>query len=171
MIILNLISPEQKKLLKTKQLFLLFRNISGLILFSVIILSITLILTNYSLGLSAEFTLNNPLGMKLNENEIKKINSQLKNIVEIQDKHIYWPEIITPLIKLVPPNIELTNFDIDYNTKMVNISGAAMTRNDYLNLITALENNDNIDNLQTPLENLLSKENINFSLNFTYKFN
>jgi len=169
MIILNLISPEQKKILRIKQLFLLLRNLFGLILFFTIIIAIALILTNYSLSLSYEYnqpTLNN---IAFSEKEVQGINNKLKNVFTVQNQHTYWPPILIDLFNLVPNGVEINNLTIDKNTQVVKIGGLAKNRNDYLQLITSLQNNQQVKDLNSPLENLLSKEDIDFNLTFIYQ--
>lgn len=171
MITLNLISPEQKKILKIKQIFLLLRNLTGLILFFTITMAILLILTFHSLSLDAEFNQNPYFNLTYTEKDIRDINNRLKNIYQIQIQHLFWPEVIIPLVKIIPNNVEIKNLDIDKNNQLVKLEGIAKTRNDYLSLITALETEPKIKDLNSPFENLLKKENINFNLTFVYQFN
>lgn len=169
MITLNLIPPEQKKLLKVKRLFLLLRNLSGLILFFTIIIAIILTLINYSLTLSSELSQLNQKNLTFDEKGIKEINSKLKNINDIQTQHLYWPTTLRSIIEMIPTGVELKNLEID-STQLVKIEGVARTRNDYLNMLTALNNSEKIKDLESPLENLYSKENINFNLTLKYQF-
>lgn len=171
MITLNLISPEQKKILKIKQFFLLLRNLISLILFFTLIISIILILTHHYLSVDAAFNQNPYINLTYTEKDIQEINNQLKYFVDIQTSHIFWPEIIIPLVDLIPDNVEIKNLEIDGPRQLVKLQGIAKTRNDYLALINALETEPKIKDLKSPLENLLSKENINFNLSFIYQDN
>ncbi len=171
MITLNLISPEQKSFLKIKQLSLFLRNLTAAILTFIIIISIVLVLTNNSLDLAYNLYKNTPDIFTASSKNATEINKKLKSISTVQNQHTVWSKILISLLNLIPNNIELKNFKIDKTTQVVVIEGTAKTRNDYLNLITALQNSKNIKDLKSPLENLLSKENINFSLSFIYQFN
>lgn len=171
MINLNLISPEQKKLLKTKRIYLLFKNLSSVILVFTIIISVALIFTYNSLDIFYNLNPYTKDSMSLDEQEINTINNQLNNIVTIQNRFTLWSKIIITITNLIPENIKVDNLEINKKTKKVRIDGFAETRNDYLDLINSLEQDENLSDLKSPLENLLSKEDINFSISFTYQFN
>jgi Tfp pilus assembly protein PilN len=171
MISLNLISPEQKKSLKTKRAYLLLKNLSSVILILTVLISIILILTYNSLDIEYNLSPNTKNSMDLDEKEIQMINDQLKDIITIQNQSLVWSNILISITSLIPEGIEINSLEIDKTTQLVKISGLAKARNDYLNLISALKNADNLENIQSPIKNLLSKEDINFTLSFTYKFN
>lgn len=171
MITLNLISPEQKNLLKIKQLYIFLRNLSGAFLAFVTIIATILILCNYTLSLKYDLNQNDKSGLTIEEKNVQELNKKIKNVNTVQNQYTVWSTIIVSILNLIPPNIELKNFEIDKTAQVVKIDGTAKTRNDYLNLITALENSKKFNNIKSPLENLLSKENINFSLSLIYQFN
>ena len=168
MIKLNLISPEQKRLIKTKQTYLLIKNISGLFLVLVIIISILLILTYNSLNILYNLNPNTKASLNFDEQEIEKINSELSGIEMMQTNFTVWSDIILVLTQQIPENIQIKSLEIDNKETKVELSGFAEYRDDYLNMINTLKSNERVSNLKSPLENLLSKEDINFSITFNY---
>lgn len=171
MITLNLISPEQKKLLKTKQIYLLFKNLCSLILVFIIIVSIVLMFSFNSLEVLYGLNPGTQNSMGLDEKEVQAINNQLNNIVQIQNQFIVWSDALIDITNLIPEGIEVDNLEINKITNNVKIDGFAKTRDEYLNLINSLKSNENLTKLKSPLENILSKEDITFSISFTYKLN
>ncbi|MDD2807067.1 MAG: PilN domain-containing protein [Patescibacteria group bacterium] len=166
MIGLNLIPPEKKKEVRLMQLYVGIKNlIISLLLLSIIVavilLFVKMTLQNNFDKVVAETTLTTKYINTFN-NDIKKFNQLLGTVDNIQKNYIPWSTFIAKFSKLIPPNITLQSINI--KDSKVLITGRAKTREDLLNLKNNLESSTFFSNSQIPLEDLLKKENINFSL-------
>lgn len=92
----------------------------------------------------------------------EKISIANKKIIRVNDKLIYWTEIMEELTKLVPSDIHLTGFHYESKRNEIHLSGWAPTRDKFLSFQEALEKNSLFDGVEVPLSNLLKQENINF---------
>jgi hypothetical protein len=170
MITLNLISPQQKNFLKVRRIYLYFRNLCGMILTYTILIAIIAIIAKNSLNILA-INYENQNYLDIKEKEIKKINTQLAGVLAIQGQFTPWSKMLLDIFRLIPANIQIIDLEINKKNQTIKIQGIAKTRNDYLNLLTTLENSPMIKEFDRPVENLLSKEFINFNLILPYQYN
>ena len=79
-----------------------------------------------------------------------------------QREFVPWTLFIAELSKFTPPAISI--FNVNINSDNVTISGFATTRDALLEFQQALKDSNLFVESDVPLENLLTKENINFNI-------
>jgi len=166
MITLNLLPPQIKKEAHLLQLYLSLKNAIVLILFFTILAAISLLLAKLTLQEQFnrtvnETTLTTQYG-NIFSNDIKSVNHQLTEVTKIQKEFIPWTLFIAELSKFTPPTISI--FNVNINSNSVTISGFATTRDALLEFQQALKDSNLFVESDVPLENLLTKENINFNI-------
>jgi Tfp pilus assembly protein PilN len=166
MISLNLLPSQKKQEIQTIEIFSLLKNLIILILFITIIIAILLLLAKLSLqNFFNDVVDNNTLttrNIKIYNEDINDFNQKLNAVEKIQADYLRWSQIIIALTQLIPNNTVVT--DLTINKEKIVILGLAKNRQDLLNLKNNLENSDILKNVVIPLENLLQKENISFSI-------
>ncbi|MFH1366711.1 MAG: hypothetical protein ABIH38_01835 [Patescibacteria group bacterium] len=171
MMSLNLLSPEKKKKLKEKKTLFAFRYISY---FCAIFLIINLLLfygtklyLNHKLDSIkdevSQATANLPSnqGTSLN-NAIQEINKNIILLADIQSDYVKWSNYLTDFTALIPANILLNQLSLNQESKEIQINGHADQRDDFLVLKANLENTKIISDLNSPISNLIKKEDIDF---------
>ncbi len=174
-ILLNLLPEEEKNLVQTRlrsrfllwQLFLLF--LLEMFYFTILI-GMYLILdfqfrsleslgTNQNVPVSVQ-------GEKLNqyEKKFRDTNEQVLTIGKIERSHFHFTQIFLLLDTLLPPGVTVSAL----NTKeyVVSLSGKATTREDLLLLDERLKGSECITDVNIPLSNLFSQQDIDFQIDF-----
>lgn len=176
MIDLNLLSPERKKKLKEEKIVFLLRVVSyTLVVFFIISLGLfygTQIYLDQKLDKINQqitsFESNAANGNQSNFSAtIKEINERIKKINGIQNNFIKWSSYLTEFTALIPENITLKEITINRETSVIQLSGRAPLRDDFLALESNLRNSALLKEIQSPISNLIKKEEIDFSLSAT----
>ena len=168
MIVINLLSPSQKKELKIKRLYIAIKELVMLILLFTSIIAILL--------LSSKYILDNRLAKLIEKNayaiqqnmevvrKIKSINEKIKIVDKIQLNFKQWSEFLFSLNDSTPENISYEIIRINYEDATIELKGIAKTRNDLTKLEDNLKNSNVLENVNLPLQSLLPKENNKFSI-------
>jgi type IV pilus assembly protein PilM len=163
---LNLIPPEKKKDLELTQLFFIIRNIIGIIFivtsFSAIILLTSKIVLNDVFIKTVEQTTLTTKYAKLFNHEIKNFNIKVQTVEMIENDYIPWKDFLIDFTKLIPRQTILDSAEI-YKDRIL-IAGQAPTRADLLELKANFEKSPYFSEVNVPLENLLKRENIRFTI-------
>lgn len=165
-ITLNLLSPSQKEYLRYEHAYVHVRTVMWLMLaFSIIISSLLLaarlmLQDNYATVLTTT-TLVNEKNRTL-DHEISEFNKSLKEVEAIQAHFVKWSTIVLEINRAIPPNVEITYLNLEQNTRLFNLSGKALTREDFLALKANLAALPYFEELSSPLTNLLLKKNVTF---------
>ena len=102
--------------------------------------------------------------IKKYESKFLDINNQLAAIAKVDKDQLYWSELFLRLNRATPDHIEITTLSTkDYAVFLV---GKAATREDLLAYKEKLVGEGCFSNVILPLSNLVSKENIDFQLDF-----
>lgn len=168
MITLNLIPPLQKKELRLLRVFIVIKNVIIYLLLyvtvaAIILLCAKLILQNNFNQVVADYNLNNRTGQLLGQ-EIKQFNQKLINIQTIQADYTAWSEFLISVNELLPNDVVLYNITLDKQTKEIQISGRAKTRQALLDYQQKLNASAYLEKVEIPLSTLLEKENIDFTI-------
>ncbi|MFA5029252.1 MAG: PilN domain-containing protein [Patescibacteria group bacterium] len=168
MITLNLLSPKQKKELKTKRIYLALKELLMLFLLFTALIAILLIVSRYFLEqqLASLITRNInaiQISQKTNE-EVVLINKKINNVYKIQKNFQKWSDFLTNLSKLTPAGVSYNLVKIYQQNSQLEIQGIAKTRNDLLELKKNLEADERFYDIDLPLNNLLVKENNSFTI-------
>lgn len=148
------------------QLYIGIKNlIISLLLLSIIIAMILLFvkmtLQNNFDRVVAETTLTTKYITGFN-NDIKKFNQLLGTVDNIQKNYVRWSDFIARTSNLIPQNITLQSLNV--KDGKILITGKAASRADLLSFKNQLESSEIYSNVEIPLEDLLRKDNITFSL-------
>lgn len=173
MINLNLISPKLQSSLKTKTIYYTFERYFGILIFMLIVFSSGLIPLTQSVQtinarLENEKRQKTTLQQGLTK-EITSFNSQVNALAEIKNLDYDWLNLIQKLSQIVPANIEIKNFEAGHSQKSFRLVGFAKTREDYLILKENLEKSQLFKNLDSPISDILKKENLNFTINGNFE--
>jgi hypothetical protein len=164
---------RRKKLIRKRnfrvimeQEFLLFFPIA---VFVIILANVYLLLKiqKENIALSGEQQSSQGKYQELNEyeNEITRANKDVENIRRIQKEHLSWSGVFSEFEKIVPQGISVEEMSTkDYKIFVV---GKAATRENLVKLKEGLEVGKCFSEANMPLSNLVSKENIEFQLDFS----
>lgn len=177
-IYLDLLPEEKKEEIKKKKNFMLVIHYE--LLFSVPILAFFVILLtiNFSLkiraqGMSDSFSSGEYQEeykeLKIYEDNFEKINSKTLSILNIQKNHLNWTSAFYKINKIVPDSIYLS--DLATSDYRISLIGKAKTREDLLKFQENIKSEECFSNIEVPLSNLVSKENVEFQVNFDIKEN
>lgn len=168
MLSLNLISRELKKEINLKRVSAVIKKMSAILivaaaLFAIILSTAKIILRNNlnqaleraNLVADAE----NPYIAK-----IKNINSKIIAAQSIQNDYIPWTLTLENLTNLTPRGITYSYLKIDKIGGQASLRGLADMRENLLELKNNLNNSNLFSEVKSPMENILQKENINFSI-------
>ncbi|MFA5070073.1 MAG: hypothetical protein WC528_02225 [Patescibacteria group bacterium] len=168
---LNLLSPEKKKKLKEKETLFKFRYVAyfcavfliiNFLLFYGARLYLDYKLTHLKNEVSQQ-TANLPTSQgKSLDTTIEQINKDLVLISGIQSDYVKWSNYVADFTALVPTNISLTEIAINQESKEIVVSGQALTRDNFLVFKANLENTEILSDLNSPISNLVKKEDISF---------
>jgi Tfp pilus assembly protein PilN len=101
------------------------------------------------------------------ENKFSEINAKLGKISSISVGQLYWSRIFSRLNRLVPDNVGITGLSTkDYS---IFLSGKAKTREDLLLLKDRLSQDECFEDINLPLANLVSKDDVVFQLDLGIK--
>lgn len=177
-IYLDLLPEERKEEIKRKKLF--FQVIRQEMLFTIPVLFFVFILVLVNLllktkieGLDSVFsrgsTQREYVEIKKYEDKFNEINAKTSNILKIQNNHLNWLGFFYKLDKIVPENIYLS--DLSTNNYQISLIGRAKTRDDFLKFQDKIKTEDCFSDVNVPLSNLVSKENVDFQIDFKIKDN
>ncbi|OGG38215.1 hypothetical protein A3D55_01495 [Candidatus Jorgensenbacteria bacterium RIFCSPHIGHO2_02_FULL_45_20] len=166
MITLNLLPPQTKKEAHLLQLYLSLKNAIVLLLLFTTLAAITLLLAKLTLQeyftrVVDQTTLTTQYG-NIFSKDIKDVNRQLTEVNKIQSEYIPWTKFFAELSDITPEGIVI--FNVNINGKDVTLSGFAQNRDQLLKLQQALSGSPLFLESDVPLENLLTRENINFNI-------
>ncbi len=163
---LNLIAPEQKECLRLTQAFSYIKILTFIFLsFAVVtagLLLVARLILQDNLGdiLSSSTSVND---RNLNiDREISKLNKKVEDINKIQSSYTKWSSLLGQLMKTIPANIEITYLSFEKKTGVFTLSGRAKQRQDFLNLKNTLEQTSYLEKVTSPINNLLTKTNVEF---------
>lgn len=105
--------------------------------------------------------------IKKMDNDFKQINELVSQIQKIQKNHLYWSNALLKLNRLVPETVAVDNLSTK-NYKII-ISGISKNRDELLKFKENLEKSDCFEAVSLPLSNLVTKENIDFQIEFSIK--
>ncbi len=167
MITLNLIPARDKQELRLLNLFLALKNIVALTLVGVIAIAIGLIaaklfLQNYFTYLVNSNVLNIGIG-RFSSREIRGFKQTLGRVQQIQTGYVPWSELLLNLNRHVGPGVTLTDLTLQ-NDGSATLVGVAQTRENLLQLQTALIAAGLTPPFELPFAVKLQRENVRFDL-------
>lgn len=173
MLTINLLSSKEKKDITFEKTnitiissFIILLTI--LILLSIVLYTIQDIQKNSSQNLiqqtdSIKKFLNQKNNKKIEE-KIKEINYYLTSINKIEKEKTDFSKTLIEISEITPEKIRLFNIKLNKEEKKFEISGNASSRDGLLEFTERLNQSKYFKNIESPLSNLISPTNINFSL-------
>lgn len=170
MLNLNLISEEQKKEIKLKNIYAIIKIIGWIfivaaIFFSIIFSMAKFILTNNYNQVLAQTALvadadNSYLA------RIKDINEKINSAKQVQKEYISWTTVLKKITDLTPQGVTYSYLKIDKADAKASLKGTAEKRENLIFLKENLNNSNLFSGIESPVDDILiKKENINFNIN------
>ncbi len=100
------------------------------------------------------------------QRQILAINSNIKEIENLEDHHYYWSNALIELARLIPPNMQLNNIDFDSITGKIQINGQAQNRDAVIGLWSNIIKSEYFKNINFPLANLEKAKLPDFTYTF-----
>jgi hypothetical protein len=175
MLTLNLVSQELKQEIKSRHIYLLLKKMNFVliiiaIIFAIILLAAKLLLQNNFTKVVEQTTLVTSTSRGYVD-KVRKINLQINSALKIQNEHIAWSYLLELLAKMSPDGITFSYIKINKEKQTIKIKGHANARDNLLIFKNGLEDSEIFTNIESPIENILKKENINFELNMKLNLN
>lgn len=175
MLRLNLVSKELREEIKSHHIYILIKKMCMIIIIvslfvSIILIVSKIILQNNFNRIVDQMTLVTSSTSSYNE-KINIINSKINSIKQIQSSYIPFSYLIENLLIIVPENIMYSLIQININDQKLEIRGSAKNRDDLLALKKGLEETGIFTNIESPIQNILQKKDINFQINANININ
>lgn len=103
------------------------------------------------------------------DREVATINSSLKEIASIQKDFVKWSAFLVNFTAIIPPNVTINSLALEKGAQSLTLQGTAATRDEFLLLKNNLEQLPYLSEVNSPITNLLLKQNLDFQ--FTAKIN
>ena len=173
MITLNFTSPAQRE---ANQFQKNYRLVQSLVILSIVVLLIivaSLFVSQIIIQNKLDTITSDTLTLKeQKENEkslnlgqtVQNFNSLLQNVSAIQSEYAAWSNILIETAQNMPGDVVLSSFTIQKSNSTFQFSGDAITRDSLLVFKNNLEESPYFGNIESPISNLLSKEDISFTL-------
>lgn len=169
---LNLIPPQKKEEIKKAYWLRLVSKWEIEFVFLLVFFIATLAIMNFILQINiatednnAHLTEENSAkynAIKEYDNEIKDAAKQIANVKKIQDNQLYWSKLLKKIDDNVKTGIEITSLTTTEYSLV--LSGKADTRDGLIALKDGLASDACFANVDLPLSNLVSKENVEFKI-------
>lgn len=142
-----------------------------ILLLVAILFAINLILTIQEEGLSKSYINEQSQSgfqdLKKYEEKFQSVNSRAGLINKAQGSHLEWAGVLEKLSQTIPDSISITGAaSKDYRIFLI---GRAKTRENLLELQDAINKSECFASLNMPLSNLVSKEDVDFQMDFEIK--
>lgn len=168
LITVNLLSPEKKRMLKKYLLILFLKNFAAYSFVLIAVVGIVLLVSQTILTTTFNDTISRTALVTREYGGvnalIREANRKLRKISEIESEFTPWSEVLIHAATLTPSNITLVSLSCEASTRDVLIRGVAKTRGDLLIMTRAFEESKIFESVESPIANLLIKEDILFDL-------
>lgn len=175
MIILNLLPPEKKlKLIAELNVAQLKKVLMIIVLGAAVGIGVTgagrwylgLELQRLNDQVTAAQQLVQSNGQDLNS-LVDKINGTVKSLQAMQSSHIRWSDIVSQTLATTSPNIQVSSLSFNAKDGTFKLDGVAKSRNDLLSMKDQLEALPFLEAIDSPISNLIKKQDIPFTLSGT----
>jgi len=175
-IYLDLLPEEKKEEMKKKKQFL--KVVRNEFLFSIPILAFFLILLiiNFSLDMKAKESGASVISdssqkeykeLEGYEENFNQINAKVSEVFKIQNSHLDWLMVFYKISNKIPDNVYISDLvTVDYQ---ISLAGKAKAREDFLKMQDDIKSDSCFLNVDAPLSSLVSKEDVEFQINFEVK--
>ncbi len=168
MIGINLLSPEQRKIIQAKRTYSLIKESVLLILLFTLLISFLLVIAKSFLEQQLiNVTEKNAMqeqNAELHNQEINTINKQINSAKAIQSQYYNDTKILAKLSTIIPADINLKTITVRKQTKEIELSGTALNRNALIEFKKILNDSGFISQVALPNSDLLSQEKNSFTI-------
>lgn len=105
--------------------------------------------------------------VKKMDQDFKEINELVSQIQKIQRNQLYWSDVLMKFNEFVPEDIVIDK--VSTKNYGVTVFGISENREALLAFEEKLQNSGCFDSVSLPLSNLVTKENIDFQIDFNVK--
>lgn len=178
MIYLNLLPSSEKKLFRLACIEKMTNYYIAIILIAIVFLVFVFTGAKYFLLLHTGILEQSVAGQKTEEIEqkiqdteaiIKNFNVILGSVNKIKEQKIYFSDILSDLSEIIPDSIVISSLLYNSSSGDINkfvLEGKSATREDFLIFIEKLEQSPRFKEINSPLSNIVKKEDINFRIEF-----
>ncbi len=176
MMLLNLISPQMRELLKQRVLLSTVRTLIVVVIGVELLFTAALFVGDLQLQaktkrLTQEAERSTLLlraqGQATVADTTKLLNSQVKTLQDIQKRYVAWVPIYQNFADLTPTGITLSGLEFNQSTRNVTVRGTAATREAYTNYEKVLQQSTFLQGVLFPLQT--KKTNIEFTITATFQ--
>ena len=174
MIKLNLLPPQEKKILSLEEIqrWISFYGVAvlGLLFVFIVLLMVAWLFIMVQLDwakadLEKARQNFNSQGFKEQENKVNQINQQLGKISRAQNDYRSYLDVLAKISTLIPANIRLNAFSLN-EQKEIRLNGFTPQRELIIQFRERLEKSGFFKDIESPLSNLTQQTNITFDLKF-----
>ncbi|USN53932.1 MAG: PilN domain-containing protein [Candidatus Nomurabacteria bacterium] len=98
------------------------------------------------------------------ESKVREFNTLVKFFSEETELIFPLSDRVAEISKIIPTGIKVDQLSLNMNAKQLTLAGSASNRDSYLSLRDALANTGWFESVELPITDLLSRENIRFTL-------
>ncbi len=96
--------------------------------------------------------------------DVREVNLKLSRVEDIQEKSFPWLEVLGEVSGTLPEGVFLESLEVNKEEKVISMSGVSLTRQYLVEFRNNLEESDIFLEPDLPLENILKREDINFTI-------
>ena len=173
---IDLLPENKKEEIKKKKIFRLIIHQEIRLFIPLAIFVAVLLAINFNLGIqlnnlekfyALEQAQKKYQELKTYENKFRETNSQTLLFSSLQSNHLRWSSVLKKISEAVPEGVYFKKVTTkDYS---ISIAGTARTRENFLDFEEKIKSADCFLEVNTPLSNLTSKENVDFQIDFKVK--
>ncbi len=100
---------------------------------------------------------------------VNNLNKKIVALDKIQKEQVRWSEVLVSLSREIPLDLRLKELALKRESKSVFIKGEARSRDAVLTLENNLKQSEIFGQVESPLSNIITKENVIFEFTFYLK--
>jgi hypothetical protein len=171
MIKLNLVSENLKKEIKLRRVYGIIKKVAFIFIFIIIIYAVALLFSSMLIANKFEETVNQTTLITKNSenynNRIRGINGRLSSIAEAQKNFIRLSCFMKDIREFSGSDVFLNQILFNREKTLVVIRGKSKTRDKLLAFKEKLKDSGFFSEIDLPLKNLLTREDIEFEITAT----
>ncbi|NTU66917.1 MAG: hypothetical protein HGB08_03270 [Candidatus Moranbacteria bacterium] len=169
---LNLLPQDKKEKISRQRHFMAAIFWEAIILLAVLMAMAFLFGINYVLSLNAETAHESQSNgsdkdkyavIEKYESEFSEVNSKISDSLSVAADQLYWSNLFVKMSRMVPKGVDIISISTkDY---AIILTGEAATRDDLVAFKDVLVSDSCFSNVDLPLADLVSRDNIDFEIN------
>lgn len=174
MITLNIISDQQRSIIQKGRTYAVVKRICISTLGASFLICVMLLATYLALDKKLDSLIeeNQRIEQEINSDEeqsdimesANQLNQDLARLDAAQNEYFEASKIITPLADYLAEGVFINSFTFNIRNRSFEISGFSPTRDAFIKTKQQIDDSEMFSNIQSPVSNLLKKEEINFTI-------